>query len=65
MLCILSLQSGGIYVFANQIGCDGDRLYYDGCAAIAINGQFVAQGPQFSMQEVVSSLIMRMKCEKL
>ncbi len=25
-----SANSGGIYLYANQQGCDGDRLYYDG-----------------------------------
>ena len=35
-----------------QIGCDGGRLYFDGCAIICSNGQVVAQGAQFSMQEV-------------
>ena len=45
-------KSGGIYLFANQIGCDGERVYYDGCAMIAINGQIVAQGQQFSISEV-------------
>ncbi|XP_052004363.1 glutamine-dependent NAD(+) synthetase isoform X2 [Xyrauchen texanus] len=45
-------KSGGIYVFANQKGCDGDRLYYDGCAMIAINGDIVAQGAQFSLEDV-------------
>lgn len=51
---ILSATSkcGGIYLYANQQGCDGDRLYYDGCALIAINGQVVAQGSQFSLQDV-------------
>ena len=39
-------------MYANQIGCDGERLYYDGCSAISVNGDMVAQGPQFSMQEV-------------
>ncbi|XP_064617511.1 glutamine-dependent NAD(+) synthetase-like isoform X2 [Liolophura sinensis] len=48
-----TMKSGGIYLFANQIGCDGDRLYYDGCAMIAINGDIVVQGPQFSLREVV------------
>lgn len=51
------LQSGGIYLFANQKGCDGDRLYYDGCAMIAINGDIVAQGTQFSLDDVVIVLI--------
>ncbi|THH28003.1 hypothetical protein EUX98_g6186 [Antrodiella citrinella] len=43
---------GGIYLYANQQGCDGDRLYYDGCAMIAVNGHIVAQGSQFSLQDV-------------
>ncbi|KAH9839955.1 glutamine-dependent NAD synthetase with GAT domain-containing protein [Rhodofomes roseus] len=43
---------GGIYLYANQQGCDGDRLYYDGCAIIAVNGHVIAQGSQFSLQDV-------------
>ncbi|QRV88948.1 carbon-nitrogen hydrolase [Ceratobasidium sp. AG-Ba] len=31
-----TLKLGGIYLYANQQGCDGDRLYYDGCAMIAV-----------------------------
>jgi len=50
------LQNGGVYMLANQLGCDGDRLYFDGCSAIAVNGSIVAQGPQFSILEVVSCL---------
>jgi NAD+ synthase (glutamine-hydrolysing) len=45
-------KCGGIYLMSNQRGCDGDRLYFDGCASIAINGQFVKQGQQFAMKEV-------------
>jgi NAD+ synthase (glutamine-hydrolysing) len=45
-------KNGGIYLYANQQGCDGGRLYYDGCAAIAVNGQIVAQGSQFSVNDV-------------
>jgi NAD+ synthase (glutamine-hydrolysing) len=26
-------KCGGVYLYANQQGCDGDRLYYDGCAS--------------------------------
>uniref|UniRef100_A0A8C8LQR6 Glutamine-dependent NAD(+) synthetase n=1 Tax=Oncorhynchus tshawytscha TaxID=74940 RepID=A0A8C8LQR6_ONCTS len=47
-----TMKSGGIYMFANQKGCDGDRLYYDGCATVAINGDIVAQGRQFSLDDV-------------
>ncbi|KAL5537133.1 QNS1 [Sanghuangporus sanghuang] len=47
-----TLKLGGIYLYANQQGCDGDRLYYDGCAMIAANGRIVAQGSQFSLNDV-------------
>ncbi|MCO5559701.1 hypothetical protein L7F22_013302 [Adiantum nelumboides] len=43
---------GGVYLYANQQGCDGGRLYYDGCACIAVNGDVVAQGSQFSPRDV-------------
>ena len=45
-------KSGGVYLYANQQGCDGGRLYFDGCALIAVNGEIVAQGSQFSLNEV-------------
>ncbi|SCU98300.1 LAFA_0G16974g1_1 [Lachancea sp. 'fantastica'] len=45
-------RCGGVYVYANQRGCDGDRLYYDGCALIAVNGNVVAQGSQFCLKDV-------------
>ncbi|KAF8433258.1 hypothetical protein L210DRAFT_3623180 [Boletus edulis BED1] len=47
-----TLKLGGVYLYANQQGCDGDRLYYDGCAMIAMNGHIVAQGSQFSLNDV-------------
>ena len=58
----MSLKSGGVYLYANQQGCDGDRTYYDGGAMIAVNGQIVAQGSQFSLKDVVSSA--QMMCIK-
>jgi hypothetical protein len=45
-------QAGGVYLYANQQGCDGGRLYFDGCACIAVNGELVAQGSQFSLADV-------------
>ena len=39
-------KAGGVYLYANQQGCDGNRLYYDGCACVAVNGQLVAQASQ-------------------
>lgn len=45
-------KTGGVYMYSNQRGCDGDRLYYDGCALIMNNGSVVAQGSQFSLRDV-------------
>lgn len=45
-------KCGGIYLYSNQQGCDGDRLYYDGSAMIIVNGDVVAQGSQFSLNDV-------------
>mmetsp|Transcript_23328 Transcript_23328/g.59695 ORF Transcript_23328/g.59695 Transcript_23328/m.59695 type:complete len:726 (-) Transcript_23328:433-2610(-) len=45
-------KAGGVYLYANQRGCDGGRLYFDGCACVAVNGQLVAQGSQFSLHDV-------------
>jgi NAD+ synthase (glutamine-hydrolysing) len=52
-------KCGGIYLYSNQRGCDGDRLYYDGCALIVVNGEVLAQGSQFSLNdvEVISATI--------
>eukprot|EP00055_Hartaetosiga_balthica_P002764 m.5190 g.5190 ORF g.5190 m.5190 type:complete len:721 (-) comp2355_c0_seq1:136-2298(-) len=43
---------GGIYMYANCQGNDGERVYYDGCAVIALNGELLAQGSQFSLKDV-------------
>ncbi|KAF2754473.1 putative glutamine-dependent NAD(+) synthetase [Pseudovirgaria hyperparasitica] len=45
-------KNGGIYIYSNQRGCDGDRLYYDGAPLILINGEVVAQGSQFALNDV-------------
>jgi NAD+ synthase (glutamine-hydrolysing) len=45
-------KCGGIYLYANQRGCDGGRLYYDGGAMIVCNGQLLAQASQFGLQDV-------------
>ena len=47
-----TLKIGGVYLYANQRGCDGDRLYFDGCPLIAVNGEIVAQGSQFALDDV-------------
>lgn len=39
-------------IYSNQKGCDGDRFYYGGKAAIIVNGTIAAQGPQFTLRDV-------------
>lgn len=43
---------GGVYVFANELGGDGGRLYFDGGSLIGANGNFYAITPQFSVNDV-------------
>jgi len=45
-------KEGGCYVYANLVGCDGDRLYFDGCSMISSNGAFLAVGKQFTLSEI-------------
>jgi len=52
LLAAASTRSSCSYLYANQKGCDGGRLFYDGCACVFHNGECVAQGEQFSLSEV-------------
>ncbi len=45
-------KCGGIYLYSNQRGCDGGRMYFDGSAMIVCNGKLLAQASQFSMIDV-------------
>ncbi|KAL8946231.1 MAG: hypothetical protein Q9222_007346 [Ikaeria aurantiellina] len=48
-----SKRNGSCYLYSNQQGTDGGaRQYYDGCSLIVLNGDVVAQGSQFSMNDV-------------
>ncbi|XP_058128192.1 glutamine-dependent NAD(+) synthetase [Anopheles ziemanni] len=47
-----SYKAGGAYLFSNLRGCDGQRVYFNGCSAVALNGQVVARGRQFALGEV-------------
>ncbi|KAJ1883424.1 glutamine-dependent NAD(+) synthetase, partial [Kickxella alabastrina] len=51
-----TMKCGGIYLYANQQGCDGDRLYYDGSAMVLANGTVLAMGRQFSIADVEVTL---------
>ncbi|KAL2902873.1 Glutamine-dependent NAD(+) synthetase [Bienertia sinuspersici] len=57
---------GGVYIYSNQQGCDGGRLYYDGCCCVVMNGDVVAQGSQFSLKDVeVVVAHVNLGCSKL
>ena len=45
-------KMGGVYMYSNMRGCDGGRLYFDGCSCVVSNGALVAQGAQFAVEEV-------------
>ncbi|EEB07530.1 glutamine-dependent NAD synthetase [Schizosaccharomyces japonicus yFS275] len=47
-----TMKCGGVYLYSNQRGCDGGRLYYDGSAMIFANGELLGQGSQFSLHDV-------------
>lgn len=51
-----TLKCGGVYLYSNLKGCDGDRLYYDGSSMVLANGQVLAMAPQFSIGEVEVTL---------
>lgn len=45
-------KCGGVYMYSNHRGCDGGRLYFDGCALVCVNGELVTQASQFSLHDV-------------
>jgi NAD+ synthase (glutamine-hydrolysing) len=47
-----TVKAGGCYLYSNQRGCDGNRLYFDGCSLIYMNGDCLAQASQFSLKDV-------------
>jgi NAD+ synthase (glutamine-hydrolysing) len=53
LLTSATRKAGGAYLYSNQIGCDGGRLYYDGSALVALNGRILAQGHQFMLHSEV------------
>jgi len=37
-------RGGGIYLYANLKGCDGQRYVFDGCPVAAMNGELYGLG---------------------
>jgi len=57
-----SSKSGGCYMFSNLRGCDGQRVYFNGCSCIAMNGGIIARGAQYELKDVVSLILFCQKC---
>jgi len=47
-----TVKTGGVYAYANQIGCDGNRLFFDGSSMICLNGSVIKQASFFSLNTV-------------
>jgi len=47
-----SARNGGIYLYANQKGMDGGRVYFDGSSMICMNGKIYSIEKQFSVGDV-------------
>ncbi|CAG9323153.1 unnamed protein product [Blepharisma stoltei] len=47
-----SVKTGGIYMYSNQIGCDGHRTYFNARSMIFLNGNCFATTEPFSMKSV-------------
>lgn len=53
MLVSSMSRAGGIYLYSNALGCDGDRLYYDGGSLILQNDRVMRFDGLFSPTDVV------------
>ena len=51
IVCDATEKYGGLYLYSNQKGCDGDRAIYDGAAMASFNGQLLGHTPQSSLTD--------------
>lgn len=49
-------KTGGIYLYSNALGCDGDRVYYDGGSLIISNERIVARDGLFGFEDVIITM---------
>mmetsp|Transcript_15044 Transcript_15044/g.21873 ORF Transcript_15044/g.21873 Transcript_15044/m.21873 type:complete len:702 (+) Transcript_15044:11-2116(+) len=47
-----ALKCGGVYMYSNQIGCDGHRSYFDAGSCVIVNGNMISQTQPFSLKQV-------------
>jgi NAD+ synthetase len=49
-------KSGGVYIYSNLEGCDGERLYFYGGSVIALNGEIKLVSDRFLLKDVQVSV---------
>ncbi|ODN01891.1 putative glutamine-dependent NAD(+) synthetase [Orchesella cincta] len=47
-----SAKCGCLYAFSNLRGCDGERVYLNGCSTIVLNGEVLKLGKQYALDDV-------------
>ncbi|XP_059479810.1 glutamine-dependent NAD(+) synthetase isoform X2 [Neocloeon triangulifer] len=52
LITMASLKSGGCYMFSNLRGCDGQRVYFNGCSCVALNGGIISRGAQYDLRDI-------------
>jgi len=45
-------RSGGVYIYSNLEGCDGERLYFDGGSIIAVNGEIKMVSDRYLLRDI-------------
>ncbi|XP_054724265.1 glutamine-dependent NAD(+) synthetase-like [Uloborus diversus] len=45
-------KCGGVYLFSNLRGCDGERMFFHGTSHVTCNGKIISIGKQFSLKDV-------------
>lgn len=52
MIQELTQKHGGAYLYSNNKGCEGTRIWFDGGCMFSMNGKINALSPIFSMSDV-------------
>jgi hypothetical protein len=51
----IKIQLGGVYMYSNHRGLDGERIYFDGMSSIAQDNKLYAQVRQFDIEDTCTA----------
>lgn len=57
MVCELTQKHGGAYLYCNNRGCEGTRLWFDGGCMFSMNGRINALSPIHSLSNVTLTIV--------